>query len=56
MLKLHKDAIGEIKSAQQRVKKAQEEQDKLKLKLKKAQARVAVEKERLRKSQEKLES
>ena len=56
MLKLHKDAIAEIKSAQQRVKKATEEQDKLKIKLKKAQARLAMEKDRLRKSQEKLES
>jgi aminoglycoside phosphotransferase len=56
MLKVHKDAIAEIKSAQQRVQKAKEEHDKLKIKLKKAQSRLATEKDRLRKSQEKLES
>ena len=56
MLKSHKQAIGEIKSAEQRVRKALEERDKLKEKLKRAQARVAAEKDRLRKSQEKLES
>jgi len=56
MLKLHKDAIAEIKSGQQRVKKATEERDKLKAKLQKAQVRLALEKDRLRKSQEKLES
>ena len=56
MLKLHKDAIAEIKSAQQRLKKATEERDKLKIKLQRAQSRLAMEKDRLRKSQEKLES
>jgi len=56
MLKVHKDAIAEIKSAQQRVKKAWEEHEKLKAKLKKAQFRLVMEKARLRKSREKLES
>jgi len=56
LLKLHKDAIAEIKSAQQRVKKATEEHDKLKAKLKKAQLRLAMEQYCLRKSQDKLES
>jgi len=56
MLKVHKDAMAEIKSAQQRVKKAIEEHEKLKAKLKKAQLRLAIEKDRLKKSQEKLES
>lgn len=56
MLKSHKEAISEIKSAQQRVRKATEERDKLKEKLKKAQARLAAEKDGLRKSLEKLES
>jgi septal ring factor EnvC (AmiA/AmiB activator) len=56
MLKSHKQAISEIKSAQQRVRKATEERDKLKEKLKKAQMRLASEKDRLRKSQDKLES
>ena len=56
MLKIHKDALAEIKSGQQRVKKAAEEHEKLKAKLKKAQLRLAIEKDRLRKSQEKLES
>ena len=51
MLKVHKHAIAEIKSAQQRVEKATEERDKLKGKLKKAQARLAAEKQRLRKNQ-----
>jgi len=55
MLKVHKDAIAEIKTAQQRVKKAKEEHDKLTIKMKKAQSRLAMEKDRLRKSQEKLE-
>ncbi|MGA2904836.1 MAG: hypothetical protein ABSD98_13455 [Candidatus Korobacteraceae bacterium] len=36
--------MSDIKSAQQRVRKATEECDKLKEKLKKAQARLAVEK------------
>ena len=44
MLKTHKDAIAEIKSAQQRVTKAEEEHEKLKAKLKKAQFRLAMEK------------
>ncbi len=48
--------MADIKSAQQRVAKATQERDKLKEKLKKAQARLAAEKERLRKSEEKLES
>jgi len=56
MLKVHKDAIAAIKSAQQRVTKAEEEHEKLKAKLKKAQFRLAMEKARLKKSQEKLES
>ena len=56
MLKLHKEAVSEIKSAQQRVRKATEERDKLKIKLQKAQARLALERDRLRKSQAKLES
>jgi hypothetical protein len=56
MLKVHKDAIAEIKSAQQRVKKATEEHDKLKAKLKRAHLRLAIEKDRLRKSQDRLES
>lgn len=56
MLKLHKDAIAEIKSAQQRVNKATEEHEKLMVKLRKAKARLAIEKDRLRRSQEKLES
>ena len=56
MLKIHKDAISEIKSARQRVKKAKEERDKLKLKLKQAQSRLALEEDRLRRSQAKLEA
>jgi len=56
MLKLHKDAIAEIKSAQQRVKKATEEHDKLKTRLKRARLRLAMEQDCLRKSQDKLES
>jgi hypothetical protein len=56
VLKIHKDALAEIKSGQQRVKKATEEHEKLKVKLMKARARLAMEKDRLRKSQEKLES
>jgi len=48
--------MSDIKSAQQRVRKATEECDKLKEKLKKAQARLVVEKQRLRRSQEQLES
>jgi hypothetical protein len=56
MLQSHKQAMSAIKSAQQRVKKATEERDKLKEKLKKAQARLAIEKDCLRRSQEKLES
>jgi hypothetical protein len=56
MLKLHKDAMAQIKSSQQRVRKAAEECEKLREKLKKAQARLAVEKDRLKKSQENLES
>ena len=56
MLKVHKDAIAEIKSAQQRVKKATEECEKLRAKPRKAQSRLAIEKARLRKNQEKLES
>ncbi len=56
MLKSHKQAIAGIKSAQQRVRKATEERDKLKEKLKKAQTRLAVERDRLRKSEEMLES
>ena len=45
VLKSHKRAIAEIKSAQQRVEKATEERDKLKRKLKKAQARLAAGKQ-----------
>jgi rRNA processing protein Krr1/Pno1 len=56
MLKIHKDAMGEIKSARQRVKKAIEERDKLRLKLKQAESRLAMERDRLRRSQDKLES
>jgi hypothetical protein len=56
VLKSHKRAIADIKSAQQRVRKATEERDKLKEKLKKAQVRLAIEQERLRRSQENLES
>jgi hypothetical protein len=56
MLQSHKRAVSAIKSAQQRVKKATEERDKLKQKLKQAQARLATEKEFLRRSQESLES
>jgi hypothetical protein len=56
VLKSHKRAIADIKSAQQRVQKATEECDKLKEKLRKAQARLTVEKDRLRKGQENLES
>jgi hypothetical protein len=56
MLKTHKRAMSDIKSAQQRVAKATEERDKMKAKLKKAQERLAVEKERLKRSQEQLES
>ena len=56
MLRSHKQALNEIKSARQRVAKAIEERDKLKAKLKKAQARVAEEQGRLRASEEKLES
>ena len=56
MLKSHKHAIGEIKSAQQRVAKATEERDKQKEKLKRAEARLMAEKENLRTNQEKLES
>ncbi len=48
--------MSEIKSGEQRVRKAIEERDKLKEKLKKAQAQLAAEKDRLRKSREKLES
>jgi len=56
MLRSHRQAMSEIKSARQRARKATEERDKLKEKLKKAQARLAAEKERLRTSLEKLES
>jgi hypothetical protein len=58
MLRSHKQALNEIKSARQRVAKATEERDKLKTKLRKAQARLVVEQERLRasESEEKLES
>ena len=56
MLKVHKDAIGEIKSARQRLKKAIEERDKLKLKLEQAESRLKIEKDRLRRSEDKLES
>jgi hypothetical protein len=56
MLKAHKRAMSDIKSAHQRVAKATEERDKMKAKLKKAEERLTVEKERLRKSQERLES
>jgi len=56
MLRLHKQAMSEIKSARQRTKKATEERDKLKEKLRKAQKRLAAEKERLRASLAKLES
>ena len=56
MLKSHKRAIAEIKSAQQRVAKATEERDKQKEKLKRAEARLKAEKENLRTNQEKLES
>jgi hypothetical protein len=58
MLRSHKQALNEIKSARQRVAKATEERDKPKTKLRKAQARLVVEQERLRasESEEKLES
>ncbi len=56
VLKSHKRAIADIKSARQRVQKATEECDKLREKLRKAQARLAMEKDRLRKSEENLES
>jgi len=56
MLRSHKQALNEITSARQRVAKATEERDKLKTKLRKAQARLVVEQERLRASEEKLES
>lgn len=56
MLRLHKQAMSEIKSARQRTKKATEERDKLKAKLRKAQERLAAEKEHLRASLAKLES
>jgi predicted nuclease with TOPRIM domain len=56
MLRLHKQAMSEIKSARQRTKKATEERDKLKEKLRKAQERLAAEKEHLRASLAKLES
>ena len=56
MLRLHKQALDEIKSARQRVAKATEERDKLRTKLKKAQVRLAVEQGRLRASEEKLET
>jgi outer membrane protein TolC len=56
MLKSHKQAMNDIKSAHQRVRKATEERDKLREKLKQAQARLALEKDRLKKSQEILET
>lgn len=56
MLRSHKEALAEIKSGRQRVAKATEERDKLKAKLKKAQARLALEKDKLRASEEKLET
>ena len=56
MLRLHKQAMSEIKSARQRTKKATEERDTLKEKLRKAQERLAAEKEHLRASLAKLES
>jgi len=56
MLRSHKEAMSEIKSARQRTRKATEERDKLREKLKKAQARLAAEKEHLRASLAKLES
>jgi hypothetical protein len=56
MLKSHRRAIAEIKSAQQRVAKATEERDKQKEKLKRAEARLKAEKENLRINQQKLES
>jgi hypothetical protein len=56
MLKSHKRAIAEIKSAQQRVAKATEERDRQKEKLKRAEARLKAEKTHLMESEEKLES
>ena len=56
MLQSHKKAIGAIKNARQRVEKAIRERDKAKVQLKKVEARLALERERLRKSQEQLES
>ena len=56
MLQSHKKAISAIKDSQQRVAKAIRDRDKAKAQLKKAQSRLALERERLKKSQEQLES
>ena len=56
MLQSHKKAIAAIKDSQQRVEKATRDRDKAKAQLKKAEARLALERERLKKSQELLES
>jgi hypothetical protein len=56
MLQSHKKAIAAIKNAQQRVEKAILDRDKATAQLKKAETRLALEKERLKKSQELLES
>ncbi len=56
MLQTHKKAIAAIKDSRQRVEKAIRERDKAKAQLKKTETRLALEKERLKKSQELLES
>ncbi len=56
MLQSHKKAIAAIKNAQQRVEKATRERDKAKAKFREAEARLALEKQKLKKSEEQLES
>ncbi len=56
MLQTHKKAMAAIKDARQRVEKATRERDKAKAKLKEVEARLALERDRLKKSQEQLES
>ncbi len=56
MLQTHKKAMAAIKDARQRVEKATRERDKAKAKLKEVEARLALERDRLKRSQEQLES
>ncbi|HZL70539.1 MAG TPA: hypothetical protein VFC29_24765 [Candidatus Limnocylindrales bacterium] len=56
MLQSHKKAMAAIKDSRQRVEKALRERDKAKAQLKRTETRLALERERLKKSQEQLES